>query len=742
MTADRIRRTLGCGRGGCACGQAGVKTHCPGPSHANGDRNPSLGVTERDGKILVKCYGGCDQAAVVAALQDRGLWPRQEERAHAPAPGQHPLRIVATYDYRNADGSLAFQVVRLDPKDFRQRRPKAGGGWQWKAGDRSILYRLPELLRASEAEVVFVAEGEKDVDGLTALGLVATTHAGGAGKWSDGNSRWLTDRRVALLADNDEAGRQDTAKKLESLRPVASAVAVVPLDGLPERGDVSDWLDAGGTPERLVALAEAALLTAQPGEKRGGASPALAGFPVGVLPASLRALISSGAQAMLVPAEFIGVPMLVLAGSVIGNAWEIELKAGWREGPNLYAAIVGDPGAKKTPSLKLALRGIHLIQERLHGEYRAAKASYDEEMALWEKTPKKERGDPPESPRFNHVWTSDSTTEALAEMLATAKGIVLFRDELVGWVKSMDQYRSGKGADRQHYLSMWSRSQIKIDRKSAPAPIIVDRPCLSVVGGIQPDILPDLVENAQRDDGFIDRLLFSYPDIGDDHWTEYGVDQAAQAAVERLFADLYDLQGAEMPSGDVVPRVALLSAEARELWRQWYEENAAEHRSETLPSSLKGTWAKMPSQLARLALILHLGHAVDAGERPVALISEERLAGAIVLVDYFKDHTRAVLGELRTPRPQLEERILRGLRENGATTTRNVQAVILNGSVKYDRVRATLERMLEDGDVAAAESVRQPGKAGRPGRLWSASDLEPAASISAPNGSYKARRSG
>jgi len=74
----------------------------------------------------------------------------------------------------------------------------------------------------------------------------------------------------------------------------------------------------------------------------------------------------------------------------------------------------------------------------------------------------------PKPPIFQHVITTDATTEALASMLAGSKGTLLFRDELAGWVKSMDQYRSGRGADRQHFLSMWSRSPIKVDRKGNP----------------------------------------------------------------------------------------------------------------------------------------------------------------------------------------------------------------------------------------------------------------------------------
>jgi hypothetical protein len=714
-SSGEIRSSLSCGRQGCECSKGGVKTHCPGPSHRNGDRTPSLGVSEIDGKVLVRCYAGCDQAAVVSALQDRDLWPRQEgERVTR----QEPTRIVATYDYRDASGGLNFQVVRMDPKDFRQRRPRPSGGWEWKAGDRSLVYRLPELLAASDDEIVFAVEGEKDVDRLRSLGLVATTNAGGAGKWSDGNSQWLVGRRVALLADNDEAGRKDVERKLTSLRSVASAVAVVPLDGLPEKGDVSDWLDAGGTPAKLIELAELALATATPPPSPAFIPPpALLAFPTHVLPPSMRGLVLSGAASMGVPAEFIAVPLLVLAGSVVGNAWEITVKGGWYEGTNLYAAIVGDPGAKKTPALKVALGAIYQIQERLYGEYRAARAAYDEEYALWEKAPKKERGAPPEPPRFQHVWTSDSTTEALAEMLGGSKGLVLFRDELVGWVKSMDQYRSGKGADRQHYLSMWSRSQIKIDRKSNPIPIIVPRPCLSVLGGIQPDVLGDLQENAQRDDGFVDRLLFAYPDLGPDRWTDAGVDQAAQAAVERLFSDLYDLQGIEAPDGTIAPRRARFDRDALILWGRWYNATAAEVRSEDVPASLKGTWAKLPSQLARLALILHIGYAVDAGQPVSASVGVGTLEAACDLLDYFREHARAVLGELRTPRSTLEERILAGLRLQGPSLTRTIHLEILHGQVKYDRVKATLERLLEDGQVSTEE--RSAGaRGGRPGRLW------------------------
>ena len=176
-----------------------------------------------------------------------------------PGPGQ---RIVATYDYRDEAGALLFQVVRYHPKHFLQRRPDPSSrdGWAWKLGDvRRVLYRLPELLEAPEGAVVLFVEGEKDADRLARLGLLATTSPQGARKWRDDYADALRHSRLAAIPDNDEPGKKHAADVVASCRKRGIPAAVLRLDALPPKGDVSDWLNAGGTPERLLALAEAAL---------------------------------------------------------------------------------------------------------------------------------------------------------------------------------------------------------------------------------------------------------------------------------------------------------------------------------------------------------------------------------------------------------------------------------------------------------------------------------------------------
>lgn len=186
-----------------------------------------------------------------------------------PKASKTPAKIVAVYDYRDEASELLMQVVRMEPKTFRQRRPE-GNGWSWSVKDvRVVPYRLPELLAAPDS-VVYLVEGEKDADRLASLGPVATCNAGGAGKWRKEHSEFLRGRSVVILPDNDQAGQLHAVKVAKTLRGIAADVRIVTLPGLDEKGDVSDWLDAGGTVEELALMHSAAAPTAPAGEESEG----------------------------------------------------------------------------------------------------------------------------------------------------------------------------------------------------------------------------------------------------------------------------------------------------------------------------------------------------------------------------------------------------------------------------------------------------------------------------------------
>lgn len=205
--------------------------------------------------------GVLDLVMLKRHVDKQGALAWLREHKHLAEPSK--LNIVATYPYTDQDGKLLYEVVRLDPKDFRQRRPDGAGGWLWKMkGVERVLYRLPSVLAAVQAgQTVYVVEGEKAANALAELGLTATCSPGGACKWRDSYSPTLAGADVVLLPDNDEPGRNHVAMVAKSLSTFVHRTAslrVLELPDLPDKGDVVDWIAAGGTAEALARLTEEA----------------------------------------------------------------------------------------------------------------------------------------------------------------------------------------------------------------------------------------------------------------------------------------------------------------------------------------------------------------------------------------------------------------------------------------------------------------------------------------------------
>lgn len=239
-------------------------------AHNRGDQNPSLHI-HADGKgwicrvcgqgggalAMVKFAGHAktDAEALAWLGVDRDVQPaRVEQRAAS--------KLIARYPYRNLDGTVLYEVLRYEPKDFRQRRIDAQGREVWKLdGVERVLYRLPEIAKAvSENRSVIVAEGEKDCDNLAKLGFVATTNAGGAGwPWTRAFVEPLRGcKRVIVVADNDDAGRTAARTRAQLLREVCGDVRLIEYLPTEPKGDVSDLLAGGYTAQQLRELFESA----------------------------------------------------------------------------------------------------------------------------------------------------------------------------------------------------------------------------------------------------------------------------------------------------------------------------------------------------------------------------------------------------------------------------------------------------------------------------------------------------
>jgi putative DNA primase/helicase len=233
-------------------GQGGWFVRCPSHADCTKNNNPSLHLSARaDGGLLAHCFAKCDTDTVLAA---KGLTTRDLMPPKMPPKDDLESRILAVYPYVDATGILLYQVLRLAPKDFRQRRPDPAhpGRWIWNLdGVRKVLYRLPEVRQAAATSPlgpgwIAVVEGEKDADRLWSIEIPATTNAGGAA------ARWLDEyfeqlhpyvTGLVIFPDLDPPGRKHAREIIRrGLAFGGFQFKYLELPGLPAKGDVSDWL--------------------------------------------------------------------------------------------------------------------------------------------------------------------------------------------------------------------------------------------------------------------------------------------------------------------------------------------------------------------------------------------------------------------------------------------------------------------------------------------------------------------
>jgi hypothetical protein len=244
-----------------AIGEDEYRALCP----FHNDTHPSLSINTRKGQY--HCHG-CgkegDSFRFYGELngldtrRDFGKILRGISNDFGIKNGNGKSRIAKVYSYADESGMEVFQVCRMEPKSFRQRYRNGSGKWTWSLkGVRRVLYRLPEIIKADE---ILIVEGEEDVDNLVKRGFTATTSPMGAKKWRDEYSEFLRGKRVVLIPDNDQPGREHMVQVGSSVDGIASSIKWLELPDLPTGGDVSDFLakyiDPTEAAERLAIMVD------------------------------------------------------------------------------------------------------------------------------------------------------------------------------------------------------------------------------------------------------------------------------------------------------------------------------------------------------------------------------------------------------------------------------------------------------------------------------------------------------
>jgi hypothetical protein len=298
ITAERIAQQLG----GAKKDGNGWKCLCP----CHDDKDPSLHVSDKNGKILVYCFAGCSQDKVINELKRRKLWPGSESKfrqrpASLPKPQPKvkekveyepwpPEKEITKYEYVDEDGRHLMEICRwLRPDGKKVIRPR-----HWdpqlqryirNAKDRDgkpirrVLLHLPDVL---QAKVVYVTEGEKSAEALVGLGVCGTTNPFGAkAPWLPQYTKSLKGKTVRLFPDNDDAGWKRVRKIADQLARAGIQCKIIELPGLKVKGDAYDWVEAGGNQQRLIELIKATAPYKRPQDDPEAKPPAPSRTPEG-----------------------------------------------------------------------------------------------------------------------------------------------------------------------------------------------------------------------------------------------------------------------------------------------------------------------------------------------------------------------------------------------------------------------------------------------------------------------------
>lgn len=418
-------------------------------------------------------------------------------------------------------------------------------------------------------------------------------------------------------------------------------------------------------------------------------------FPLGVFPPTIAEFVGRAAAALPAPVDFVAVPVLATASAAIGTTRSIRLKPGYEQLCSLYLAIVGSPGAKKSPAMRMAIKPAM----RAHlDEYR----KYQDHLVAAELAGEKPPAHPPQ-----RVLT-DATTEAIAEALdRDPRGLLYKLDEMSGWLGSMDMYRGGKGADLQVWLSTYSNESTTVKRKRQ-APLVIERPFVTVMGAIQPETLTELVTG--RRDGFLDRLLFAYPDPPPFRRSKSDLPENLTISYASSIDALYSLE-----ANDITGKPVALdpTAAATEAFNGWLDDHLEAMNGEDFPAHLEGLWSKLEGACLRLALILELLWRPDSVD-----VQHDSIDRAIELIAYFESHAAKVYAALGMAEHQHRlEQLTAWLRRQPSkrATVRDVQR---SGTAGIKTANDARELLGELEDLGVGRLERDPAQPAKPPRCF------------------------
>ena len=347
-------------------------------------------------------------------------------------------------------------------------------------------------------------------------------------------------------------------------------------------------------------------------------------FPYEIFPESVQAIIKDAKDTIGFNPDYLSTGILSNCATAIGNTVTL-FNGSYISQPILWLAIIGRSGIGKTHPLKFAKKPIEEKDKQNYIEFQGLMQNYESQ--------EDKKGN---RPNYIKSILEDFTPEKLAESLQhNEKGILIFKDELIGWINSFDQYK--KGGDQQKYLEFFNGGTLSVDRVSKP-PIRVEKTNVNILGGMQPSLLKAMASNNRSDDGFLARFLFVYPtNIRPNLFTGKTVQPIHVENYKRLILGLCD-----------APATALKATDSQiKIYQQWQHKKAKDCHNDDLETLIQ---SKLETYVWRLALIIEMMQQASQNKFKDSL-SDASIYKALKLIEYFRINTLRVYDKILSSNP-------------------------------------------------------------------------------------------
>ena len=360
-------------------------------------------------------------------------------------------------------------------------------------------------------------------------------------------------------------------------------------------------------------------------------------FPIEIFPIHIQGYIIECHKTLDSSIDYMGCSLMWLLSVIVGNSMQMKVKNGWFEVATLWIAVVGKAGIGKTPSIANIIEPLLKINSREIKEYINKMEKYE----AFEKLPPKEKENHEEvkKPIKTQFIANDITLEALVQMhQENSNSVGVFKDELSGWFKDMNKYRAG--SDLEFWLSTWSGKSVNLNRITRPGSF-VDKPLIPVLGGIQPSILNTFYTAENKDNGFVDRMLLSFPDMEIEKYNDNEMDHDVIRWYSDLIVNFYQYVKLNLIQHDefneIAPFACVMLPEAKNEWKRVFNDITSVQNSDEENEYMKSMLPKQKSYIPRFAMLINAFNLYVDGIRDHRLmeVTKQSMLHAEKLSKYF-----------------------------------------------------------------------------------------------------------